>query len=564
MAASDFIAACHDVIRERRTGVLEVEAEGIRTVLSFRAGMLVFAEAGGLSETLGRILVRQEILTGEQYSKILERMTEGLIKSEQARFGEVAIQLGFLSPEQVNEALRVQVRRKFLACLQWESSTCEFFEGEEEIAGLPPYPTPFEPIVVEGVRQFFDEERCAAVLAPVASLYPALRQDAETVATRHQLDARGLRLLRALDGTRTFTMLLEAAPAGPDTRALLVALVVSNALRVTFAPADRPEPAPESATREESVVAILPAPPSSVPVSPTPPGPAPPPTPPPRISHPPPAPLDARVSRLEAETAYQTGCRLLAQEEWSAAARELRRATTLFAEPLEYALAADWAELRAGAGGTDWPARRASLRRTADRAVAQDRTLALGHHVIGHLASLAGDVDLARRSLEAALAIDPNIVDAQRTLRLLQRRASAAAKPAAGAGRQRKQGRRQGDDEVSKVLAHIEVARSSGAFDEAIQLLRRALAANADVPALEAELALCLLLADPRRNAREANALARKARQGDGQLALPWVVAGMLLEPLGEKARAAQLYRHAIGLDPECAEAQAGLERVGV
>ena len=70
------------------------------------------------------------------------------------------------------------------------------------------------------------------------------------------------------------------------------------------------------------------------------------------------------------------------------------------------------------------------------------------------------------------------------------------------------------------------------------------------------------LLADPRRNAREANGLARRARTADPRLPLPWVVAGMLLEPLGEKDRAAQLYRHALTLDPECADAQTALDRL--
>ena len=92
--------------REQRTGLLDVAAPRVRTVLYFKAGTLVFAEQGTLGQTLGRIMLEKKLLTEEQYATVIERMTDAIFQSEGMRFGEVAIQLGFIGPEVITEALR--------------------------------------------------------------------------------------------------------------------------------------------------------------------------------------------------------------------------------------------------------------------------------------------------------------------------------------------------------------------------------------------------------------------------------------------------------------------------
>ena len=87
------------------TGQLEVASEGVHTLLYFVEGQLVYAEGGTLSDTLGRVLTREGTLTREQYVEVLQQMTDALVEHEEMRFGEVAIRLGYLSPQQVTEGL---------------------------------------------------------------------------------------------------------------------------------------------------------------------------------------------------------------------------------------------------------------------------------------------------------------------------------------------------------------------------------------------------------------------------------------------------------------------------
>jgi len=561
MSPGDFVAACHDIQRERRTGVLEVRADQVRTFLYFKEGALVFAEAGSLGATLGRILVQQGILGQEQYAAILTRMTEGLIHNEQVRFGEIAVQLGYLTAQQVDDALREQVRRKFVHCMQWTSPRCRFVEGEDEVAHLPAYRWGLEPLVFEGVREHFDEYRYALILEPAEAFYPTLREDAQEVARRFLLDARGLRFLRALDGTRTIEAQL-ASPQGAELRPLLVALMISNAVRLTVAPAPRGQAAPAEGA-EDSVIVFLPAAPPTEGVTATPPSPAA--AAPPRetTATAPAAPpsVQVKAARLEAEQAYQAGKKHLAADEWPAAARELRRAATLYPEVLEYQVAAVWAEFRAGGGEGDWRDRRAQLKELAARAINQDATMPLPHHALGHVLAMEGDDTAARRELRAALRLDPGNLEVERQLRVLARRSRDRAEkgaPIRGSG-----GRKGEAGDVARVLEHATVARSSGQAGVAVTLLRNALGKAPGHAEITAELALALLQQDPGRNAREANALAREARKADPQLPLPWVVIGMLLGQIGQADRAALMIRHALELDPECSEAQHALEALG-
>jgi hypothetical protein len=54
----------------RRTGVLDVRGEGIQTFVYLSEGVVVFAEEGTGGETLGRLLVRQGVLTQDQCNTV--------------------------------------------------------------------------------------------------------------------------------------------------------------------------------------------------------------------------------------------------------------------------------------------------------------------------------------------------------------------------------------------------------------------------------------------------------------------------------------------------------------
>lgn len=532
---------------EQRTGLLDVVRFGVRTILYFKAGTLVFAEQGTLGETLGRIMLEKKLLTEEQYATVIERMTDAIFQSEGMRFGEVAIQLGFIGPEIITEALREQTRRKFLNSLDWVRAQFQWEDAEEAVDEVAHFPSPFDALLLDGIRATWSDEQYAALLAPLLDLVPVLLSDPAELIARFGWDSRALRLLRRVDGVVTLRGLLEPGPMrGHEVRAVLAALLLFADMTV----AER----------------VLTPQPAAVPAAPAAPVPSPkavvrPPAPAARAAAPAP---DVRRSRLEAESAFLLGKQHLAASHLQKAAEELRRAATLYPEAIEYELYASWVEMRL-TRSEDPRERRRALHELAVRAIEADRKLAIAHHVLGHVLLAEQDLAGALDCFLLARELDPTNSDAEDQIRLLRRREPAPA-PAQAAAKDRPAerpkprsggaGPKKKPDDKEKVLDELEILRATGEHEASLRLLREALRGAPADASLKAETALSLMLANPRANAREAQRLAREARDADPALPIPYVVLGMLLEQVGDAERAKKMFRAALVRDPDCTEAQ--------
>jgi len=117
---------------------------------------------------------------------------------------------------------------------------------------------------------------------------------------------------------------------------------------------------------------------------------------------------------------------------------------------------------------------------------------------------------------------------------------------------QRRDGPTRSPDEA---LEASEITRAEGDLLSAIEILKNADEDHPGEPALQAQLAFLLVLLDPRKHAKEANRLAHEARKASPTLPMPYVVMGVLLEQIGQKQQAAQMYRHALARDPDCSDA---------
>lgn len=112
--------------------------------------------------------------------------------------------------------------------------------------------------------------------------------------------------------------------------------------------------------------------------------------------------------------------------------------------------------------------------------------------------------------------------------------------------------------ETSSAAEAIEAAEIARADDELVEALEILKAADREVPndpAVQAQLALTMVLLDPKKHAKDANRLAHEARKASPLLPLPYVVMGILLEQIGQKQQAAQMYKHALARDPDCGDA---------
>jgi DNA-binding response OmpR family regulator/tetratricopeptide (TPR) repeat protein len=420
-----------DLHQERETGVLEICAEDIRTNITVHRGRPVFAEGGSLRQTLGRLLLQRGEISEEDYVRVIERMTESLIRNESVRMGEVLVELGILAPADVFEALALQVREKILACFQWERFDFAFRPLDEVSQELSPFRCPpVEALVLEGIRTHFDAERLRPLLRPHAERFPVVAGDPGELALRFRMSATEQRLVHRIDGTRSLAALRRDGPLDSlHAGQLLAALSLSHelSLRETAArtthdaatatpPAAAPRsrlarastrPSPRAARAAEAADRARRSLDSLRRRSPATPG---------------RAPKDSNQIRLEAEQAFNKGRRMIAQNLIGAALRELARAIELQGEQTEYVMFHAWAEYLGSRAEEPRMLAKARARSQAQKLLKQDRDSARAHSILGRLLYDEGELEAAEKHYRLALRSEAGDVEAQRGLRLIEGR----------------------------------------------------------------------------------------------------------------------------------------------
>jgi tetratricopeptide (TPR) repeat protein len=450
-----------EVCGRGETGVLEVRQHGVCTAIYLREGRPVLVEGGALRETLGRLLLRRGDIAERDYVRVVERMTERTLASETLRMGEVLVELGILSPEEIRRALAVQMREKILACFRSEDFACELWLLDELPEDAVRHaPLGVEPLVLAGVRAHFGPDHIARVLAPHGKGRPRLLAPAAAEAVRFEMTAAEGRLLEALRGDRDLDALQSLSILDPvHTGQVVAALALARALAFEEGP---------SAT----VTRVRPSPPAPIPARSSPPrsgttrrpespSPAPaarparateavetaeagrPAAPPLRSADslwrlrrslgaaPPPANAgaggDGRNARLDAERCFRQGRRLLEQGLVPGAQREFARAAELQPEEVEYRAYEAWSAWLAAKGEEARTLSHAKARACAQRLLERDPDCARAHSMLGQLLYAGGDLRGARRHFGLALHGDPEDVDAQRGMRMLARRLTDAS-----------------------------------------------------------------------------------------------------------------------------------------
>jgi hypothetical protein len=139
---------------QRKSGVLTVEGPEDTVTISFLGGQVVSAEsaASRLENRIGNLLVRAGRLKEEQLARILQ-----LQKETQQRLGFLLIRERLVTPEDLREALRLQIFRIVFSSFRWTDGRFRFTqEGAIDYDADHMSPVPTESILMEAA-QMLDE-----------------------------------------------------------------------------------------------------------------------------------------------------------------------------------------------------------------------------------------------------------------------------------------------------------------------------------------------------------------------------------------------------------------------
>ncbi len=237
-----FAEVIGEIIRERRSGTLTCSKAKVKKTFHFVQGRLAGIQSNLLSEVLGRMLVSEGKISQSQCDD-----TRLVSKQRKKRHGDVLVELGLLSADDLQQALERQQAEKFENCFSWSAGDYSF--APEKPKGTPVedfnLPGAFKEAVIQ--RMAFDVVKKR--LVPHANSSVTWRSfDGDLVPFALEYDES--ELLKTIDGKKTLRGVLESAPRPEQLLRLIYAFQVLSYIEFTAQPAAANEKVSERVRKE--------------------------------------------------------------------------------------------------------------------------------------------------------------------------------------------------------------------------------------------------------------------------------------------------------------------------
>jgi Domain of unknown function (DUF4388)/Inner membrane component of T3SS, cytoplasmic domain len=178
----------------KKTGMLTVTADEREAYVFFRAGAVVYAASNQRTLRLGAILLKKKILTREQCDAIDELVVRG------GRFGDLIVEQGILTAEQLDDFLKIQVSEVIYDCFVWKKGSFAFFDGIDLPLHAVTISIDLTNLIMEGARRIEEWEQCFRLLPDSSVVFRAVSSpDAEKIT----LSLDEWKILFLINGQRT-------------------------------------------------------------------------------------------------------------------------------------------------------------------------------------------------------------------------------------------------------------------------------------------------------------------------------------------------------------------------
>jgi CheY-like chemotaxis protein len=224
-----------EIYRWKGSGALLLRREKVKKIVFFREGMPQYVKSNLLSECLGRIMVKERMISEAECEESLKRM-----KSSGRQQGTVLIDMGCISPHNLNYALNLQLRAKLFDVFSWQSGDYQFDKRAALPAEVINLDMSTAAVIYEGVRRAYDEQRLAAELGHgVEHLFVHPSSDPLYALQDVGLGEEEQLLLEAADGRKTVATLRALNLLIPlETDRLLYAMKCAQVIELKDKPAE--------------------------------------------------------------------------------------------------------------------------------------------------------------------------------------------------------------------------------------------------------------------------------------------------------------------------------------
>lgn len=229
-----FAEVLAELYRARVSGAILLRRKQVKKIVYVRDGTPELVKSNLLVECLGRILVREKMISEAECEESLRRM-----RATRRMQGTVLVEMGCISPHNLQYALITQLAEKLYDVFRWDAGEYHF----NPHVALPAEPLSLgmtcAQLIHEGVRRAYDERRLAAAFKGVDQKYVHPSQRPLYALQDAGLGDDERALLLMADGHKTVSTLraLELMPA-LETDRLLFAMTCAQMIELKDRPAE--------------------------------------------------------------------------------------------------------------------------------------------------------------------------------------------------------------------------------------------------------------------------------------------------------------------------------------
>ncbi len=226
LSETSFPKLLHDLYALKATGLLHVSLSERKKVVYFMEGYPIFVRSNLIRECLGKLLVRKGFIDERECEESLKRVKEtGRLQ------GTVLIEMGYLTPQQLHDVLKLQATEKLLEIFSWKNGDYRFTHAQDFKKNITRINLSPATLILQGLRKYYSEEMLDKILKPHLSYYPALSSNPHYRFQDIELTGKDASLLAECRGDRTFEDILEKYPLSRfENKQLLTTLLLVNML----------------------------------------------------------------------------------------------------------------------------------------------------------------------------------------------------------------------------------------------------------------------------------------------------------------------------------------------
>lgn len=249
LAQTPFAELLAEIYRWRSSGALLLRREKIKKIIYFRDGRPVFIKSNLLQECLGKVMVREKMISEAECEESIRRM-----KESGRQQGTILIEMGRISPHNLVFALELQLQQKLWEVFTWAEGEYQFNPRSEQPPSTVQLELTAAAIIYEGLRRTHDDDRIRDTLGDVDALFVHPSPDPLHLFQEVGLDGDEMELLQSIDGSRTVRDVVERSPLGEsETYRFLYAMRCAQVIELREAPAEAramPPPPPPDADED--------------------------------------------------------------------------------------------------------------------------------------------------------------------------------------------------------------------------------------------------------------------------------------------------------------------------